>query len=156
MANLSVKGSGKEFSVVTTHLKARQGALLSALRQEQGKDVLNFIQCNRKDRPVIVCGDFNAECSEPVYSVMTTNPTLPLSSAYYQKGNKEPLYTTWKIREEGEICHTIDYIFYSRGNFDVLSLLNLPSAEQIGEDRVPSYSYPSDHFSLVSELELLS
>lgn len=32
----------------------------------------------------------------------------------------EPPYTTWKIREaEGEVCHTIDYVFYSRDKFKV-------------------------------------
>lgn len=33
--------------------------------------------------------------------------------------SKEPLYTTWKIREEGEVCHTIDYVFYSKDKFKV-------------------------------------
>lgn len=31
----------------------------------------------------------------------------------------EPPYTTWKIREDGEVCHTIDYVFYSRDKFKV-------------------------------------
>lgn len=34
----------------------------------------------------------------------------------------EPPYTTWKIREDGEVCHTIDYVFYSRDKFKVLLL----------------------------------
>lgn len=32
---------------------------------------------------------------------------------------KEPPFTTWKIREEGEVCHTIDYVFYSKEKFKV-------------------------------------
>lgn len=31
----------------------------------------------------------------------------------------EPPYTTWKIREDGEVCHTIDYVFYSRDKLKV-------------------------------------
>lgn len=38
--------------------------------------------------------------------------------------SKEPLYTTWKIREEGEVCHTIDYIFYSKDKFTVRIKVN--------------------------------
>lgn len=33
--------------------------------------------------------------------------------------SNEPPYTTWKIREDGEVCHTIDYIFYSRDKLKV-------------------------------------
>lgn len=33
----------------------------------------------------------------------------------------EPPYTTWKIREDGEVCHTIDYVFYSKDKFKVHS-----------------------------------
>lgn len=33
--------------------------------------------------------------------------------------NNEPPFTTWKIREEGEVCHTIDYVFYSQDKLKV-------------------------------------
>lgn len=36
-ANFRVLLTGREFSVCTTHLKARHGSLLSKLRNEQGK-----------------------------------------------------------------------------------------------------------------------
>lgn len=36
--------------------------------------------------------------------------------------NHEPPYTTWKIREDGEVCHTIDYVFYSQDKFKVIYL----------------------------------
>lgn len=35
--------------------------------------------------------------------------------------NHEPPYTTWKIREDGEVCHTIDYVFYSRDKLKVIT-----------------------------------
>lgn len=97
MAILRDLVTGSEFCVATTHLKARNGALLAALRNEQGKDLLDFVTSHCGDRPVIVCGDFNAEPAEPVYSTVTTHPALRLASAYaaYQAG--EPPYTTWKV-----------------------------------------------------------
>lgn len=37
--------------------------------------------------------------------------------------NNEPPFTTWKIREDGEVCHTIDYIFYSQDKFKVIRIV---------------------------------
>lgn len=138
---------------MTTHLKARNGALLSTLRNEQGKDLLEFIKSHCGTNPVIVCGDFNAEPTEPVYSTMLNHKFLGLSSAYasINASGEEPLYTTWKVREEGEICHTIDYIFYTKNDFNIDAVLKFPTGEDIGEGRVPSFKYPSDHFSLVCD-----
>lgn len=148
---LKDKCTGKELCVSTTHLKARKGALLSTLRNEQGKDLLQFISSHAGDRPTIVCGDFNAEPIEPVYSTMCNCSDLSLDSAYKVSGS-EPPYTTWKIRlGEGEVMHTIDYIFYTKHKLTVTSILNMPLERDIGENRVPSMSYPSDHFSLISD-----
>ncbi|XP_069701047.1 nocturnin isoform X3 [Periplaneta americana] len=160
---LRVRETGQEICVATTHLKARNGALLSTLRNEQGKDLLDFVMSHCGGRPVIICGDFNAEPTEPVYLTILSNRVLRLASAYAASGSasshcdvtesamREPPYTTWKIREEGEVCHTIDYVFYSQDTFTVEAVLDFPSGEEIGEGRVPSFNYPSDHFSLVCD-----
>lgn len=197
------RDSNQEICVTTTHLKARKGALLSKLRNEQGKDLLYFIDGVAEKRPVIVCGDFNAEPIEPIYSTVLNYKPLGLGSAYSDllaqefpkltKGNSvnsalhhrnsidsnhsveddcslsctertkadqsaayEPPYTTWKIREEGEVCHTIDYVFYSKDHFRIKNCLMFPSGDEISPDRTPSYQYPSDHFSLVCDFELQS
>ena len=143
--------------VATTHLKARQGALLSTLRNEQGKDILDFLGTHRADKmPVILAGDFNAEPNEPVYSTIRSDPRFCLESAYRDEATgEEPPYTTWKVREEGEVCHTIDYVFYSRTRLAVRQVLPFPTGEQIGAGRVPSLQYPSDHFSLAVDFDLL-
>ncbi|XP_049819753.1 nocturnin isoform X2 [Aethina tumida] len=161
MVNLRIKETGKEVCITTTHLKARKGALLSTLRNEQGKDLLNFVSENCGNRPVVLCGDFNAEPIEPVYSTILNSTTMGLSSAYADcdssnghSADREPPYTTWKIRDEGEICHTIDYIFYTKNNLEVESVLEFPSGEEIGEHRIPSFAYPSDHFSLVADFKI--
>ncbi|CAH0545835.1 unnamed protein product [Brassicogethes aeneus] len=161
LVNLKIKETGQEVCITTTHLKARKGALLSTLRNEQGKDLLNFVAENSGHRPVVLCGDFNAEPVEPVYSTIINSQNLEISSAYADCNNsnigsaeREPPYTTWKIRDEGEICHTIDYIFYTKNNLEVESVLEFPTGEEIGENRIPSFSYPSDHFSLVADLKI--
>lgn len=74
--NLRVHETGREFTVATTHLKARNGALLSKLRNEQGKDLLQFVHSVADNRPVIMCGDFNAEPIEPVYSTILNHQAL--------------------------------------------------------------------------------
>ena len=149
------KASGRQICVATTHLKARQGALLSTLRNEQGKDILNFLEERVPDDiPIILCGDFNAEPIEPVYRTIMDDARFQFDSAYRGEDGTEPAYTTWKIRGDGECCHTIDYIFYSRRHFSVDRRLAFPTGEQIGVHRVPSMQYPSDHFSLVADFRL--
>ncbi|KFB46551.1 hypothetical protein ZHAS_00014586 [Anopheles sinensis] len=219
-AVLRTRDTNQELCVTTTHLKARKGALLSKLRNEQGKDLLYFIDGIAGNRPVILCGDFNAEPIEPIYSTVLNYKPLGLGSAYadllaseeeangggnvtnvssqdennqnaanlrphssgagsrsgsigsaHSVGDEcglsngvktkaelsatyEPAYTTWKIREEGEVCHTIDYVFYSKDKLTVKNCLMFPSGEEIGVDRTPSFLYPSDHFSLLCDIEL--
>lgn len=159
MALLKIRETGQEICVATTHLKARSGALLSTLRNEQGKDLLEFIAQHSSGRPIILCGDFNAEPVEPVYSTILSHPRLGLGSAYatvFEESGipKEPPYTTWKIREEGEICHTLDYIFYSQESLKPEAVVEFPDGRDIGEGRVPSLQYPSDHFSLICDFRL--
>lgn len=148
---LKNKYTGEELCVSTTHLKARIGNVLTAIRNEQGQALLRFVSSHAASRPTIVCGDFNAEPTEPVYNTMCSFPDLRLDSAYKLFGS-EPPYTSWKIRTgEGEIMHTIDYIFYTKNKLTVGNLLKMPTESNIGENRVPSMSYPSDHFSLVCD-----
>ena len=100
------------------------------------------------------------------------------------ENQKEPSYTTWKIREDGEHIQTLDYIFFHSpdsyiGNEDNISynelqdesqytsqscnsnikvekVLDFPTGEQISADRVPSLSYASDHFSLIADFKIKS
>ncbi|KAK6628906.1 hypothetical protein RUM43_002723 [Polyplax serrata] len=148
---LKEKETRIEFCVAVTHLKAKSGALLTTLRDHQGRDLLNWLEKFAGGRPIIIGGDFNAEPSELVYRTLT-NHRLNLKSAYCVKG-REPPYTTWKIREEGEICHTIDYVIHS-DSFSAAAVLDFPDEKTIGPGRVPSLNYPSDHFSLLIDFDL--
>jgi len=156
---LQHKTSGKEICVATTHLKARSGALLSTLRNEQGKDILEWLETVREGRPVMLTGDFNAEPSEPVYKTIIDNEDTPLQSAYNisedsTKEDKECVeFTTWKIRETGEQKQVLDYIFHSP-QLQTVSTLSMPTEHQVGEDRLPSLQFGSDHLSLVADFKL--
>ena len=154
------KESRKEIWVATTHLKARQGDLLSSIRNEQGKNLLQFLQTTNEDIPIILTGDFNDEPSEPVYKTMTENKKTQLISAYKMRENEDVdedddylEYTTWKIRETGEQKYILDYIFHSP-ELQTVSTLDMPTELQVGQDRLPSLQFASDHLSLVAEIRL--
>ena len=53
-------------------------------------------------------------------------------------------------------CLWLDYIFYTPDQIRVDAVLEMPTGEQIGENRLPSLSYASDHFSLVTDLRLMA
>lgn len=84
------------------------------MRNEQGKDVSNYLlACGGSTKPLVLCGDFNAVPTEPVVS--TIKSRLGVESAYCNLYNGEDApYTTWKVRGDGEYCHTLDYIFYNQ------------------------------------------
>ncbi|XP_033869923.2 nocturnin-like isoform X1 [Acipenser ruthenus] len=150
---LRCKETGRLFCVAVTHLKARSG--WERFRSSQGSDLLQNLQSITEGTgiPLLICGDFNAEPTEDVYRDFATS-SLNLNSAYKllsEDGQSEPPYTTWKIRPSGESCHTLDYIWYSQHAFSVDSVLDFPTEEQIGPNRLPSYNYPSDHLSLVCD-----
>ncbi|XP_041845352.1 nocturnin [Melanotaenia boesemani] len=161
---LTCRLSGRRLCVAVTHLKARSG--WERLRSAQGADLLQSLRSitsrgggglsepSSGTTPLIVCGDFNAEPSEDVYRRFVSSP-LGLDSAYKLlscDGQTEPAYTTWKIRPSGESCSTLDYIWYSQKALSVESLLDIPTEDQIGPDRLPSYHYPSDHLSLLCDI----
>lgn len=160
---LRCRSTGRCFCIAVTHLKARSG--WEWLRSAQGSDLLRHLQnlvqrqagsqtgAPTSDIPLVICGDFNAVPSEEVYRRFTASP-LGLDSAYKklsQDGLTEPEYTTWKIRPTGECCTTLDYIWYTQDSLRVEAVLDMPTEEQIGPDRLPSFSYPSDHLSLVCD-----
>lgn len=162
---LRCRSTGRCVCVAVTHLKARSG--WEWLRSAQGSDLLyhlqNLVQKDTggpvggpggdADTPLLICGDFNAIPSEEVYRRFTLSP-LGLDSAYKKlsiDGLTEPEYTTWKIRPTGECCTTLDYIWYSHNKLSVEAVLDMPTEEEIGPNRLPSFNYPSDHLSLVCD-----
>ena len=106
--------------MVTTHLKARRGALLSTLRAEQGADLLQWLASvvPRPATPLVLTGDLNAPPSEAVVAgVLTRGSRLPLTSAY-------PLdtlgWSTWKVSRDwwraGHVSPTLTLIGAGAGH----------------------------------------
>ncbi len=141
----------KQICIATTHLKAKHG--YEQLRRDQGAWLLEHLEkATGKEMPLIVCGDFNADPNEPVISLFGSS-SLGLKSVYKQftDDGQEPPYTTWKIRDK-DVCRTIDYMWY-RG-VSPKSVLELPTPEQVGENRLPGMHYPSDHISLAADFDI--
>eukprot|EP01038_Epipyxis_sp_PR26KG_P009746 gene9746-13113_t len=85
------------------------------------------------------------------------------------------IWTTWKARrkkgKEFVVKHCIDYIFYGTLLYNKLlkdqdpsernigirakSVLSLLDQELVGESLLPSESYPSDHLSVVADLQIV-
>ena len=154
------KNMPTEFLVATTHLKAKEG--WGELRFQQGSWLLQYLEKNYKHLPMIITGDFNGSHVEPVYSAFRDS-SLGLASTYAlasTDGKTEPPYTTFKIRggaQSGEkvSCRTIDYMWITKAKWDMTKYLSIPTDEEIGPDRLPSFTYPSDHFSLAADYTLL-
>ena len=156
LCRFSMTAVCKELFVAVTHLKSKSAFL--HLRQEQGAFFEHFLLSYCSQSPVVLCGDFNAQPDEAVYSIFKESK-LEIASAYTCLSNdfQEPSYTTWKIRGDcqgscGEIAQCIDYVWCSKRHFYPISLLRLPADNEIGESRLPSLNYPSDHISLVVDL----
>lgn len=147
--------TNRKFLAAVTHLKAKEGN--ERIRLAQGKDLLlklRQMKCDTgsdtKELPILVCGDFNATPDEPVYQEMLENG---LQSAYMSAVKHEAQFTTWKFRPNGEVCHTIDYVWHS-SEFIAWNFLGIPPKDIIGEAALPSVDFPSDHLSLVFDFKL--
>lgn len=147
-----------QICVGVTHFKAKKD--YSVLRLAQGEHLLEEMASFAKNQPVIICGDFNAPPDEPVYRHFSNNKAhqwLMVSSthagSYYNE--KEPQFTSWKFRANGEVKYTIDYIWVSTDKIVVDSVWQLPTEKEIGEGGLPCTSYPSDHLAICSYIRLL-
>jgi len=147
---LQHRQTARQLCVVTTHLKARKGALLANIREQQGEDLMSWLEELSDGRSLILTGDFNAEPSEAVYQTITNNKELRLASAY---DNTSLDYTSWKVRDTGEEKQVLDYIFHSP-DLRTLRTLDVPSEEDLGEARLPSLAYASDHLSLLADISI--
>ena len=147
-------GLKKELFAAVTHFKSKSPYW--QLRHEQGRYLEKVLtEQVAPTVPLVVCGDFNAEPSEQVYAAFQSSQ-LNLNSAYRYLSDRmeEPAYTTWKVRggpkgQNEETAQCIDYMWFTKNHLQPVALLKFPTGEEIGENRLPSMTYPSDHLSLV-------
>ena len=125
----------------------------------------NLKKKQKKDYPVVVCGDFNSKPDSRVYElikrglpkerakrkdILLHTHQTPLVSAYESIGDP---YTNFASVFNG----TLDYIFYSNSSLSVTSLL-----EEVNADSPPLQKYkyapnpimPSDHIPIMATLAL--
>lgn len=72
-----------------------------------------------KDMKVFQTIIYNNESIKDTMTTSNENNKEIVKSIGDISAAREPLYTTWKIREDGEVCHTIDYVFYSKNKLKV-------------------------------------
>lgn len=147
IVNLFDKVQGRTFCCAVTHLKAKEG--FEELRCSQGNELLKSIsESLGDDKAALICGDFNAEPTEPVCQLMEENQYLCMKNAYVSVTGESPEFTTWKIRPDMEVDHTIDYIWHTP-TLSVTGCLKVPESNCVPDDRLPCLQYPSDHLALV-------
>lgn len=142
---------GLSVLIGTTHFKAKKGHEETRRKQSIAlrEMVKNTLPANTS---CIICGDFNADSSEPAVVGMRDDGW---KSAYTECCGNEP-YSTWKIRSSGEVKRCIDYIWLqdsSNQNIWVDSCVLPPTDDAVGEERFPSWQFPSDHVNLIADLD---
>ena len=142
----------RQLCVAVTHLKAKGKAV--DLRAAQGAHLYSEMRKFCGDLPGVVCGDFNALPSEPVYSHFKESSTW-LESSYFTSAGKEPALTSWKFRPGKESKYTIDYIWYTVGQLQVNAVWEVPTDGDIGENALPGSTYPSDHIALCTRFAFI-
>ena len=152
---LHEKSRDMSLCCIVTHLKAKAGN--EALRLAQGQYLLGVVQeflANKPEKvPVVICGDFNAEPSEPVYKHFEDESGFTLRSASVSAFGREPVFTTWKVRPGMEVKHTIDYVWHT-ADLAVPGFVSFPEECHVSEGRYPCLEYPSDHLSLIFDLSV--
>ena len=142
-----------QFCVAVTHLKAREH--LKHVRLTQGSYLYSEMREFSDDSPAVICGDFNAQATEPMYEYFKRGSWL--SSSYsICYGGKEPPFTSWKFRPGKEAKYvTVDYIWCTSELLQVKAVWGIPSEEEIGENALPGLSYPSDHIALCAQFKFM-
>ncbi|KAG8462114.1 hypothetical protein KFE25_011564 [Diacronema lutheri] len=165
------RAGGRPLVVASAHLTARTGQAREDQRARQVGTLLADIERARRGAdgtrsasPVILAGDLNTDPHDvrhPHPHVAKALPKLmayglrssyPLARGEDAHGAGSALWTTWKRRGEYEAKHQIDYIFTIGAT--CLARLEPPSDAHVGEARLPSPRYPSDHIAIAADLLL--
>lgn len=176
-----IENKGRNPLVVsTTHLKAKKSEKGERYRDKEVTQLLQSIDRTMKelskhcDPVLVVTGDLNAapDSSTTGYEAQAYRSvkehSLGLRSLLnddMQVMNKKDVWTTWKSRwkkgEEKVAKNCIDYILYvplkdRRAGLQLVSMLDLLKAEEIGEKLLPNVNYPSDHVALAADFAVIS
>jgi len=143
--------------IVNTHLKAGLEQHYEDFRVEQLKCLLEKVKdFQKEDEDIILCGDLNSHV-ETYESVKAVAYPFLTQCGFRNAYGRKPKYTHWGGWMDSEVKMVFDYILYL-GNVRVRRVLQVPCESKIEEspERLPNGKYPSDHVSLVADIELLS
>lgn len=150
--------------ICSTHLKC--GIENEAVRLAHICKLTQHLDAVAADKATVLCGDLNAHCSQ--FHVCTSHscngaevlfepkvvPAL-LEAGFSSAYGVFTSFTTWSGWLDRDVKATFDYIL-SRGPVKTRSVLELPSESYVSQfaERLPNEFCPSDHVSLVADLEL--
>jgi len=142
--------------IVNTHLKAGLDQSYEDFRVEQLKCLLEKVKDFQQDsEDVILCGDLNSHV-ETYDNIKPIVYSFLKHCGFKNAYGREPGYTHWGAWTDCEVKTIFDYILYL-GRIKVLRVLQVPPEAIVGScpDRLPNQQYPSDHISLVADLQLV-
>jgi endonuclease/exonuclease/phosphatase family metal-dependent hydrolase len=154
-----IDGPRGALEVFTTHLNWRLDQ--SHVRQDQVRAMAEFVAetRRRRERPPIVCGDFNAEPESDEIRMMTGLTTLPIGKqvffdAWRAAGDGGPGWT-WSRENPFTVLdpdpdRRIDYIF--AGFPDETDFAGQVLAARVEGNQPVDGIYPSDHYGVCAEL----
>ena len=133
-ARLKIKGSGKEFFYVNTHLDHR-----GKVAQQKGLELIvkRIAEMNPDGLPMILTGDFNVKPDSPVLVDLDTKMLSARNTG--EKTDARATFNGW-----GQSAWVIDYIYYS-------GFSACPEYETIVR-QYKGVPYISDHYPIVARL----
>lgn len=147
--HIRVNVDGKPIDLINTHLHHLPDGNES-IRLKQIKVLLKWMFDKHHNRCWILVGDFNASPDSQTVAEVRKR----LSSAYFAQHGTEPDFTslTPLIKGVDYVAKTLDYIFFDPSAFR-MNDVRLVFTEPHPED---ARLYPSDHYGLLTEFDLLT
>lgn len=147
--------SGKRFYVLslhTDHRSSRRG------RQLDGVLIGKWIGSREFPDPVILTGDFNGTPDKPRYMYLTGQRTYPDNNGI-AASMPMPMLDTFKVANpDARYSGTTNTGYRGKKNRNQIDYVFVPRGSRVIGSRIIYYhvngSYPSDHFPLITELEL--
>jgi len=153
------KETGDVFAGITCHFKSGAKPKEMPIKDAQARMVANIVRKELLGIPVLFGCDLNSNQNSQIFKTWQREaPNMPSS---YNTANGEELdFTTCKWRKGGAQKdklgvkkQTIDFIFYSEGDWQVRRTLDVPPAEKLEHLKMPGWKYPSDHFLISADIE---
>jgi len=145
------------------HLKSTKKSKGEQQRLDQCKQILNILDTEFPNHPIIIGSDLNSEHKDMGYNALAYPFLIDngLISSYANVRGKEPEFTSWKFRidEDNSVAkkktanevvkefkYTIDYIFHSK-ELRSLAVLEMPAGKDIDN------SYNAEEFDKQDPVE---